>query len=84
MNNVHKTVLAGATALALGAFAMGSAFASGSNSGPPSVDPYTYDYSAPSEGARADVSSARDQVSAGVYDSHGHLIGFTSVASPAK
>jgi hypothetical protein len=89
MNSVHKTVLAGSVMLAFGGFAIGPASASGSNSGPPNVDPYTYDYSVSNQGARADVGAMLDQGSVGamqqaIYDRHGHVIGFAELESAAN
>ncbi len=77
MNTIRNTVLAASAVLALGALATGSASASWN------PDPYTY---ANGQVVRADAGSAFDDSSVGatqqaIYDSHGHVVGFTKLTN---
>jgi hypothetical protein len=76
MNTIRNSVLAASAVLALGALATGSASASWN------PDPYTY---TANQNVRADVGTAFDDSAAApsqqaIYDSHGHVVGFTKLA----
>ena len=78
MNTVRTSILAVSTVLALGAFAMGSASATGWDPNGTN-DPYAYGPTTSSlKGVRADVGSPQDptKVQVGIYDHHNKLLGF--------
>ena len=78
MNTIRTSILAASTVLALGAFAMGTASATGWDPNGNS-DPYTYGPTTSAlTGVRADVGSPQDptKVQVGIYDNHNKLLGF--------
>ena len=80
MNTIRNAVLAASTVLALGALATAPALASWN------PDPYTYSNSGTGQVVRADVGSAFEDSSTGptqqaIYDSHGHVVGFTPLTN---
>ena len=77
MNTIRNSVLAASTVLALGALVTGSALASWN------PDPYAYSNG---QTVRADAGSAFDASPVGptqqaIYDSHGHVVGFTPLTN---